>query len=206
MRRAGPWLLLLLAAPACNGPVAAARDFVDPYKIAVGVGTGAGYRVSNLGLFETGLEFGVKPSAGALGWRYGRAYAFQPDKEGVHFSSDQTLIYETRSLIDADFATGGYKLARRSFALLPAVFTWVDSADRGRTVWDVPAEGSSYPGEHYLWTARTWRDERYAMIHAFDVETDIMLFAYIEFGYSIGEAVDFVTSLFGFDLAGDDDR
>lgn len=206
MRTLAILLFVLVGLPACNGPAAAARDFIDPYKIAVGAGSGAGVRGASLGLVETGLSFGVKPNAGALGLRYGRFYTVSPDAQGAHFNSDQSLIYKTDQLVDADFASGSFVLGRRSLALLPAVFTWVDSADKTRREWDVPDEGVDLAGEHYLWSARTWRNERYAMVHAFDIEAEIMILAYIEVGFSIGEWADFWTSLVGFDLAGDDDR
>lgn len=199
-------LPLALALAACNGPKAAVRDFLDPYRVVVGAGSGAGVRFSSMGLVHTGLEFGVKPDFGAIGWKYGRPFAFHNAADRLGFDADQALVYETRSLFGADELTGSYRLARRSFALFPAVFTWVDSADPTRSEWTVDPERVELADEHYLWSARTWKDERFAMVHAFDIETEVMLLGYIDVGYSPGEFVDFVTSLFGFDLAGDDDR
>lgn len=206
MRSLASPLLLLALLPACNGPVAAARDFLDPYRVVVGAGSGAGVRANAVGVVHTGLAFGLKPELSALGWKYGRPFAFRSFGEGLAFDADQSSIVVTRSLFDADYTTGAYRLGRRSFFLFPALFTWVDSADPGRIEWTVPEESVELASEHYLWSARTWRDERFAMIHAFDIEAEVMLLLYVDVGFSPGEWLDFLTSLFGFDLAGDDDR
>jgi hypothetical protein len=44
------------------------------------------------------------------------------------------------------------------------------------------------------------------MIHAWDVELEIAIVAYIELGFSPGEAIDFWLGLLTIDIAGDDGR
>lgn len=73
---------LAAASSSCNGPAAAGRDFIDPYRILVGLGSGAGVRVNSLGLVHTGIAFGVKLNQASLGLKYGEAHAFQKPREG----------------------------------------------------------------------------------------------------------------------------
>jgi hypothetical protein len=203
-----PWFVAFVPGIcACNGPAAAARDFVDPYRIVVGVGSGAGVRASTLGLVSTGLLFGVKPDKTALGWKYGEALAFQQSKGGgLRAEIDQALIYKTTSVFDLDYDHGGYDLARESFFLLPALFSRVDSANVADIEWKVPSEGVEMEGSHWIWSAKALRDERFAQIHAFDIEAEVMIVGYLDVGFSPGEFVDFWTSLVGLDIAEDDHR
>lgn len=205
MRNVGCLLLASLALGACNGPAAAGRDFLDPYRIVVGAGSGAGVRINHFGLLHTGLMSGVQPHALQLGWKYGEAYAFQPGR-GLAMEAEQSLLYKTTSLFDYDFAKGDFKLARTSYAALPAVFSWVDSAPRDDVDWKVPDHGVALERERYLWSLDALDEQRFAAVHAFDLELQLMLLVNVDIGYSPGEALDFITSLFGLDLAKDDDR
>lgn len=198
-------LALIEGSAGCNGPAAAGRDFLDPYRVVIGAGSGAGVRINQNGLFHTGLMFGVKPQALSLGWKYGEAYAFQPGSD-LHMEVDQSLLYKTTSLFDYDYGTGDVKLARESLAVLPAVFSWVDSADGDAVSWEVPESGTRLSPQRYMWSPEALDKDRFAAVHAFDIEFEVMLIADIDVGYSPGEALDFFTSLFGYDLAKDDDR
>ena len=63
---------LLLSSASCQYAKDRSLDFLDQYNFSVGVGSGGGVRWQNAGLIETGLMFGAKPNAAALGWKYGR--------------------------------------------------------------------------------------------------------------------------------------
>jgi hypothetical protein len=200
-------LLLALLGASCNGPAAAGRDLLDPFRVVVGVGSGAGVRVNALGLVHTGLLFGVKPDRTSLGWKYGEALALQPAADGsLRAEVDQAVVVRTTSIFDLNYDRGGYALARTSFFLFPAVFSHVDSADPDGVEWLVPEDGVDLVGERWIWSREAFRDQRFAQIHAFDIEAEIMLAGYIEIGFSPGELLDFFFSLVGLDLAKDDHR
>lgn len=178
-------------------------DFLDPYRIDVGAGTAVGVRWRNLGLIDTGLMFGLKPKASALGWHYGSPLFF--DQKDLRLTVEQAEIIKTTSAYNLDITDGSYFSGRNSFALLPAVFSWVDSSPTDYR-WDVPEEGNEFDDWNYIWSADAWNQTRYEQIHAFDVDGGLALFVYIDGGWSPGEAVDFFLGLFLIDIAADDGR
>ena len=202
-------LLLLLAlavTPSCAYLTDRGVDFLDQWRGVVGVGTGAGIRVDHFGLLETGLLFGVKPQTSAFGWKYGRVFFFNNTTNGPGVEAEQSWIFVTSAYEDWDYSSGDYKLARKSFFLLPAAFSWVDTTRRKEPKWYVPEEGVQLAGDDYIWSAATWHDNRFAMIHAFDVEFEIAILAYLDLGYSVGETIDFFLGILTIDLAKDDGR
>ena len=195
-----PFLLF----PSCAYLADRGADFLDPYRAVVGTGTGGGIRTSALGLFDTGLIFGVKPQQTAFGWKYGRPLIFRATGNGLE--ADQSWIVMTTHFENWRLAGNEYKVAEKRLGVLPALFTWADTTYRGEPRWYVPEEGVEIEGDDYLWSAATWKYNRYAMIHAFDIETEIAVVAYLDLGYSPGEALDFLLGLLTIDLAGDDGR
>jgi hypothetical protein len=181
-------------------------DFLDQFRAVGGVGTGGGLRFSYLGLLSSGLNLGIKPQATSLGLKYGRPFLMAPSLHRAKFEGDQAWVLFTSTLENCNFASGEYKLARKSLAVLPVFFTWADTTYRDVDRWYVPEEGVMLEGDNYIWSAGTWRNNRYAMIHALDWELEMGLLAYLDLGYSPGEAVDFLLGIFFIDLAKDDGR
>lgn len=208
MRRIGIPVALLAALllSSCAYLTDRGVDFLDQFRGVAGVETGGGLRFSYFGLFSSGLNLGIKPQAASLGWKYGRAFLLSPSLHHAKFEADQAWVLYTSTLQNCNFASGDYKLARKSFAVLPAFLTWADTTDRDEERWYVPEEGVMLEGDHYIWSKGTWKNNRYAMIHALDWELEMGLLAYLDVGYSPGEAVDFLLGIFFIDLARDDGR
>lgn len=199
-------LLLTTLCPGCAYLTDRGMDFLDQYRFTVGASTGGGVRFSTLGLVHTGLMFGIKPQASAFGWKYGRPLLLTGTATPAGIEADHAQILFTSTFEDWDYASNEFKLARKSFFLLPALLTRVDTTRRSDPVWYVPAEGVELRGDHYLWSAVALRDNRYAAIHAFDTELEIAVLVYLDLGYSPGEFLDFLLGIFTIDLAKDDGR
>ncbi len=197
-------LNLALVLPSCGYLVNRGLDFTDQFRVVVGASSGGGIRWSAWGLVHTGVNFGIEPHSTALGWKYGRPRLLSGPGGYFMFDADQAWVIETVTLVDCAYTRGDYAMGRSSFALAPAAFTWVDSADGNDLAWLLPAHGVELDRQHYLWTADTWRNNRYAMIHAFDNELEIGAIGYLDLGWSPGETVDFLLGIFTIDLAGDD--
>lgn len=200
-RLLGPALALLPSS--CNYVADRGLDFVDQYRAVGGVGSVAGLRYRSLGLLDTGLMFGIKPHASALGWKYGTPFYF--NQRDMRFDADQAQIIMATSLIDADYGAGSYFSGRTSAAVLPALLTWTDSTpdDIG---WEVPEEGDLFEDRIWLWRGDTFANNRYAQIHAFDIEAEIGFFLYLDLGWSPGELLDFFLGILTIDIAKDDYR
>jgi hypothetical protein len=196
-------LLLLLSASSCRYLGDRGLDFLDMFRVSAGVGTTVGVRARALGAVDTGLMVGIKPNISALGWRYGKALYF--DQSDGRFDADQAEIIKATSVRNLGWGKGSYESARTSAALLPAVFTWTDATPDSYE-WTVPEEGNEFRQRHWIWSRETTRSNRYAQIHAFDVEVDVGLGVYVETGFSPGEALDFLLGIFGIDIAKDDGR
>ena len=196
-------LLLPCILTSCQYLVDRGADFLDQGRISVGAGSVAGVRAQSLGLVDTGLMFGVKPNAAALGWRYGRPLYF--DNNDGRMDADQAEIIKTTHMVNMDLAAGSYDSARNSAAVLPALFTWTDSSPTDFE-WQVPEEGEDFEDRHWLWSSATFEQNRYAQIHAFDIEVEVGLLVYLDVGFSPGELLDFVLGLLTIDIAGDDGR
>lgn len=201
--RTGIGLLACLGSSGCTYFADRALDFVDPYRIVIGASTGVGVRTSNLGLIDTGLMFGLKPRAGALGWKYGTPLHFLASDRRVDI--DQAEIFMTTSVRDLDYTTGAYASARNSAFVLPALLSWVDATPTGYE-WQVPDHGALFDDRFWIWGAEGFRANRYTQVHAFDTELELRLFVYLDTGFSIGEWFDFLLGWFLIDIAGDDGR
>ena len=197
------FLLALLSAASCRYLGDRGMDFLDMYRVSVGVGSTVGVRARALGVVDTGLMVGVKPNISALGWRYGKPLYF--DQNDSRMDGDQAEIVKATSVRNLKWQVGSYESARTSAALLPALFTWTD-ASPDEYAWTVPEEGNEFKEQHWLWSRETTVNNRYAQIHAFDIEWDVGLGVYVESGFSIGEALDFLLGFFGIDIAKDDGR
>ena len=196
-------LLALLLSGGCTYFGRRGLDFLDQFRVAVGVGTTVGVRGSAAGAIDSGLMVGVKPNLSALGWRYGQPFLFNANDP--RFYADQAEIIKTTHVRDLRYGTGDYAHARNSIALLPAVLTWTDASPTGYD-WDVPVTSDEFKERHWIWSGHALKNDRYAQIHAFDFEADIALGVYVESGYSPGETLDFLLGLIGIDIAKDDDR
>ena len=204
----GPLLpCTLLAATAtlasCQYVTDRSLDFLDQYRVAIGVGSVVGARAKAGGMVETGLMVGIKPNAAALGWKYGSARYFHEADERV--DGDQAQIVMTTSFVGLRYEEGSYEGARNSAAILPALFTWADASPVDYA-WQVPEEGSLYDDRHWIWSTESFGGNRYAQIHAFDVELEVGFLGYVDLGYSPGEFLDFLLGLFTIDIARDDGR
>lgn len=178
-------------------------DFLDQYRIAVGAGTVVGVRSKAGGLYDTGLMIGVKPKATALGWRYGAPLFF--DRNDLRLDANQAQVVTTSHAVGLRIDDGSYVSAWNSFALLPGLFTWADSSPTDFE-WEVPEKGVDFKDSYWLWSGQTFQDNRYAQIHAFDLEFEVGLGVYFDVGFSPGEALDFWLGLLLIDIANDDDR
>ena len=196
-------LPLLCVLTSCQYVKDRSLDFLDQYRISVGAGSVVGVRSSNLGLVDTGLMFGIKPNAARLGWRYGSPLFF--NENDTTMDADQAEIIKTTHIVDMDYGKGSYHSARESFALLPALFTWTDSTPTDFE-WQVPEEGDDFADNNWLWSPAAISENRYAQIHAFDVEFEVGLLVYLDFGFSPGELIDFLVGFTTIDLAADDGR
>jgi len=179
-----------------------ALDYLDPLRFVVGAGTPIGVRTSANGLYDTGLMIGAKPRATALGWNYGTPLIL--DRNDAHLDVDQAQIVQATSVRKLDFEHGDYASARSSFALLPALFSWVDATPT-TSEWVVPDQGADFEDSRWIWSANDART-RYAQVHAFDVEVGLACFVYLDVGFSPGEFLDFLLGFFLIDIAGDDGR
>jgi hypothetical protein len=197
------FLLALLSAASCRYLGDRGMDFLDMYRVSVGAGSTVGVRARALGVVDTGLMVGVKPNLSALGWRYGKPLYF--DQNDSRMDGDQAEIVKATSVRNLKWQVGSYESARTSAALLPALFTWTD-ASPDEYAWTVPEEGNEFKEQHWIWSRETTVNNRYAQIHAFDIEWDVGLGVYVESGFSIGEALDFLLGFFGIDIAKDDGR
>jgi hypothetical protein len=195
-------LLPLLFLCSCTYLGNRGRDLVDPFRVSVGAGTAVGVRGSALGLVDSGLMVGVKPNASSLGLRYGRLRYLGKD---ATFDADQAEIIRYTSIVEFDYGNGSYDSASTGSAVLPFLFTWSDSPPRDYE-WTVPEEGETFRELNWIWSAETTRNNRYAQIHAFDIEVDLGLVVYGEWGFSPGEVVDFFLGILTIDIAMDDDR
>ena len=90
-------------------------------------------------------------------------------------------------------------------AVLPALFTWADATPTEYD-WTVPEAEDDIDDLHWLWSGESFGNNRYAQIHAFDIEFDIGVFVYLELGVSPGEIIDFWLGWFLIDIAMDDGR
>ncbi|MEN8151776.1 MAG: hypothetical protein ABFS86_18310 [Planctomycetota bacterium] len=199
------WILAicLLACSGCTYLGDRALDLVDPYRISVGAGSTVGVRACKLGLIDTGLMVGVKPNAAALGWRYGEPRFF--NQQDTTFDADQAEIVKTSSIRRYDYATGDYRSATGSAAILPALFTWTDTTPTSYD-WTISDGDDDYDDLNWLWEPGSFSDQRYSQVHAFDIELDIGLGVYLELGISPGEVVDFWLGWLLIDIAMDDGR
>ena len=197
------FLLALLSAASCRYLGDRGLDFLDMFRVSAGVGTTVGVRGRALGVVDTGLMVGVKPNVSALGWRYGKPLYF--DQNDGRLDGDQAEVIKATSVRNLAWGKGSYESARTSAALLPGLFTWTDASTDGYA-WTVPEEGNEFKEKHWIWSRETTRNNRYAQIHAFDIEVDIGLGIYVESGFSIGEALDFLLGIVGIDIAKDDGR
>jgi len=204
MRLLGPLVLVLLSSCRAGGYLGdRTLDFLDQYRFAAGAGTMAGVRVKSWGVVDTGLLVGVKPKATAIGWRYGAPLFL--DKNERRVDANQAQIVTTSHAIGLDIEDGSYVSAWNSLALFPAIFTWADATPTDFT-WDVPAEGGVFEAGSWLWSRANFQGNRYAQIHAFDVEFEIGLGLYLDVGFSPGEILDFWLGWFLIDIADDDGR
>ena len=197
------FLLVLVSAGSCRYLGRRGLDFLDQFRGSVGAGSTVGVRGRAAGVVDTGLMVGVMPNVAALGWRYGKPLYF--DQSDARFDADQAEIIKVNSITNFDYGTGSYDSARTSIAVLPALFTWTDSTPT-EYEWTVPEEGVEFTAEHHLWSRETSKNNRYAQIHAFDVEVQVGLGVYVESGFSIGETLDFLLGILTIDIADDDHR
>ncbi len=196
-------LSLLPLLGSCNYLADRALDAIDPFRVAIGVGTVGGIRGEALGLLDTGIYFGLKPNAMALGLRYGRPYFV--DLGDGRLVGDQSEIIVNTSVVNMDIGQGSYAYGSRNVAVLPALLSWVDATPENYA-WLVPKEGEDYDDYHWIWSPYAVKNVRYAQIHAFDIELDLAILGYLDMGFSPGEAVDFLLGFLTIDLAADDNR
>jgi len=199
----GVLVVALVLCTGCTYMGRRGRDFLDQFRFAVGAGTTVGVRGSSLGVVDTGLLVGVKPNLSALGWRYGRGFLLQPGDARLY--ADQAEIVKATHARDLRYGTADVAHARTSVAVLPAIFSWSDSTPTDYR-WDVPPEANTFEERHWIWSPHALKNDRWAQIHAFDVEFDVALGVYLEVGYSPGETLDFLLGIFGIDIAKDDHR
>lgn len=196
-------LPLLLCLASCRYLGNRGADFLDQFRGAVGVGSTIGVRVQAVGAIDTGLMVGVKPRAAAIGWRYGTPLFFS---EKDHLTdADQAEVFRATSIDGLNFADATYRSAWTSAALLPGLFTWTDATPRDYA-WLVPERGDDFKDRSWLWSRGTRKTNRYARIHAFDIEGEVALLGYLDVGWSPGEFVDFLLGFFFIDIAKDDHR
>jgi hypothetical protein len=191
-------LLAALLASLCSCAYLGDRvyDAVDPFRASVGAGTTVGVRGCALGLANTGLLVGMKPNAAALGLRYGR-FRLVRSADG-RMDADQAEIVKYTSIVDFDLVKGSYRTASTGAAVLPFLFTWSDATPTDFE-WTVPEEGDVFRELNWLWSAETTRNNRYAQVHAFDIEVDLAIGVYGELGFSPGEVVDFFLGILTMD-------
>jgi hypothetical protein len=194
---------LILVLPSCRYLRNRGADFLDQFRVSVGAGSVIGVRGCALGVVDTGIMVGVKPRASALGWRYGTPLFFNHADSRI--DADQAELIRATSMTGLDYGAGTYRSARTSVAILPAIFTRTDATPKGYE-WVVPEEGDKFRDQRWIWNRETGRHNRYAQIHAFDIEGEVGIFGYFDAGYSPGELVDFLLGIVGIDIAKDDDR
>jgi hypothetical protein len=200
-------LLLVSSLASCRYVSDRCFDFLDPYYVQVGVGTGGGIRVRSPLTLHTGISFGVKPYSTALGWKYGRLRAFLGDGGTLRFDADQAFLIGVDSVTDCTYATGGYEQARREFFLVPALLAIADTGDPQAARWMVDPDPQYVALESQTWVWAFDRpDMAYARLHTLDAEFEIGILAYLVVGYSFGELIDFAFGLLTIDPAGDDGR
>ena len=198
-------LLLVLACtvPSCAYFRDRAIDFVDQFRVRIGAGTPIGVRGRAVGVIDTGLMIGVKPRISSIGIDYS-TLLFLNQSDGL-MDSDQAEVVKATSVRGLSLGDGSYMTGRNSVAVLPALFTWTDSTPTDME-WRVPEEGNTFNDTHWLWHKETFKQNRWAQIHAFDIELGVGLFLYADVGYSPGETLDFLLGIIGIDIAKDDGK
>ncbi len=68
----------------------------------------------------------------------------------------------------------------------------------------MPETGEDFKDRQWLWSKENRNQNRYAQIHAFDIEAGIGLGVYLDAGWSPGEALDFLLGILTIDLVCDD--
>ncbi len=196
-------LAALLILTSCQYVGDRAMDFLDQYKLVGGAAVTAGARARSFGLYDTGLMIGLKPRATAIGLKYG-VPLFINIKDGL-LDADQVAVIKGTHIYGLDYGAGAYESSWTSAAILPGIFSWGDSTPEGHE-WVVPEDGDIYDDVYWIWSAKGFKQNRYAQIHAFDVELELAFFLYLDSGYSPGETLDFLLGLIFIDIAGDDGR
>lgn len=199
-------IALFISSSSCAYLSDRGMDFMDQFRGVAGFGTGGGIRACGLGLVDTGLIFGIKPQASSFGWKYGRLIAVTDTTEQIGIEVDQSWVIMTTRLENWAYGSRTYKMGKKSFFLLPAIFTWVDLKQEKGEVWYTPEKGVEFETDHYLWSRVTLQRNPYTVFHAFDVEFEIAVVAYLDLGFSPGETVDLLLGVFTIDLADDDGR
>lgn len=206
----GSPLLVCLLLPLLIGPLAGCNylgdrglDFLDQFNASVGLGTTVGVRGEYLGLVDTGIMAGVKPKATAFGWKYGEMLHLNSKDKRV--DADQSQIVWNAHLLDMDYGKGTYTSATNSVAVLPFLLTWGDGTPDGFD-WLVPEEGEDVEDRYWLWSSEGFEANRWAQIHAFDIEVGAAIGLWADLGYSPGEFADFLLGILTIDIARDDGR
>ena len=193
----------LLVLSSCQYVGDRAMDFADQFRATAGAGVTVGLWGRKLGLFDTGLMIGLKPRATALGWKYG--IPLWTDLSDNLVDGDQVAIVKGTHIYGLDYGKGSYDSAWTSVAVLPGILSWGDSTPDDYE-WVVPEEGDVYDDQYWIWSEKGFEQNRFAQIHAFDIEMEAAFVLYLSGGYSPGETVDFLLGLILIDIAGDDGR
>ena len=70
----------------------------------------------------------------------------------------------------------------------------------------MPEEGEDFVDRYWLWDSRSFDANRWAQVHAFDIEVGAALGLWVDLGWSPGELVDFFLGILTIDIARDDHR
>ena len=227
---------LLLAAGLCTGCQTAVgnyfanrgRDFTESFAFQAGLGVGLDVHVKATGLAHLDVGTGVYlPFPTSFGILYGEVRPSSATGLEGPFDAEVGIPLSMlrngrlhRSSMPRETHFGS---DHACYALLPAVFSWIDSYPlvlkpddpETRWLWDTapimeeaddraPVEEPPPYGVHRD-VSEYERYQRWSRVHAFDIEVGAFaLILGFKAGFSPGEFVDFLLGWFGVDIAGDD--
>lgn len=192
-------MLSLLLVPGCTYLSNRGRDFAEMFRLQGGIGRGLGVTTRAAGLLDLGLNTpGQFPHASGMGLVWGDPYFLSDDLNDIDFM--RGLHNET---LGVDRASGEYFQAHKCWAILPVVFSRVDTL--AGPVYPASEDQYDWIEGPMLWSEEALEQNPWAHVHAFDAEVGLyLLVANVKAGVSPGETVDFLLGIFGIDIAQDD--
>ena len=227
-----PLLLLAALGAGCQTAVGnyfanRGRDLGECVRLEASAALGLGVSARAAGIADLGVMAGFTLPFYRVGWRYGRPLYPTTGPDGG-LDLDLNLVLWHYVLEDSIWSSGpmgGHgSRGHWCWGALPGAWSYSETKASHRTrmaaqdlalrEWWDGGERGPMPverGDHLwkptlrLWTVDAVERDRWAHVHAFDVEATVYGgFFRVSAGFSPGEFVDFLLGWLGVDIAGDD--